>query len=128
MLEIVCWYDTLRISVRLGEWDISNETDCQNRICSDDVVDVPIKEIILHEDYVADAVGHEHDIALILLEHSVASSKWIKPICLPTIEHLKNKSYDNVPLDVAGWGHTSSSPDGKESHRILHIYLICFQI
>lgn len=54
--------------MRLGEWDLSEEIDCQNQICSDKVQDIPVKDIILHEDYNVNSIGHEHDIALILLE------------------------------------------------------------
>lgn len=99
--------------MRLGEWDLTRETDCQNRICADAAIDVPIKEIFIHEDYVADSVGHAYDIALIQLGHSVKLTQWIRPICLPVTEQFKQKNYDTIPLDVHGWGYTSSLPNGK---------------
>lgn len=99
--------------MRLGEWDLKDKNDCQNGICSDPVRNVKIKEIILHEKYDANSISHENDIALLLLEDSVVSTRWIKPICLPTKKNMKKRSYVNVSMDVAGWGHTSSSPNGK---------------
>lgn len=102
-----------RVSVRLGEWDLRSETDCQYHVCSDAVLDVQIKEIIVHEGYNAESITHEHDIALILLNRSVTATEWIKPICLPVENRFKNKSYDNISMDVAGWGYTSSMSNGQ---------------
>lgn len=108
----------LRVSVRLGEWDLRYETDCQYRVCSDAALDVEIKEIKVHEGYSSDSITHEHDIALILLNHSVTATRWIKPICLPIESQFKNKIYDNISMDVAGWGYTSSMSNGKINHSI----------
>lgn len=101
-----------RISVRLGEWDIKSERDCQNQICSDGAVDIPVKEVILHTDYRHDAISQAHDIALIRLNHSVTITKWIRPSCLPIKKSYANKNYNNIEMNVAGWGHTSSLPNG----------------
>lgn len=103
--------------MRLGEWDTSSENDCQNRICSDPVLDVSIKEVIIHESYRVDAINHAYDIALIRLSQSVPTTKWIRPICLPLKKQMQNKIYDNIGMDVAGWGHTSSAPDGNIYQR-----------
>lgn len=110
-----------RISVRLGEWDIRSEIDCQNHICNDAALDIRIKEVIVHEEYQADLGDHEHDIALILLDHSVTATNWIRPICLPIDEELKQKNYNNVEMQVAGWGHTSSLPNGK----FVYVFYAC---
>lgn len=110
-----------RISVRLGEWNVDEEVDCQNHICSDPVLDVPIKEIIAHEEYDPEAMGHENDIALIRLSYSIPNTKWIRPICLPIENKWRTKLYDDIPMDVAGWGHTSSMPNGKK--KIIFFFL-----
>lgn len=101
-----------RISVRLGEWNIDEKIDCQNNICSDPVLDVPMNEIFIHEHYQEDTPNHENDIALLRLAHSVPNTQWIKPICLPIDIEWKKKSFDGVPMVVSGWGHTSSLPNG----------------
>lgn len=98
--------------MRLGEWDLKTDPDCQHQICAESPINIPIKNVIIHENYAGDSVSHEHDIALIQLERSVTFTQWIRPICLPTIDSLKNQNYNNVLMDVAGWGQTSSLPNG----------------
>lgn len=39
-----------RAIVRLGEWDISSEVDCQDGICSDKPVDITIEEVFTRHD------------------------------------------------------------------------------
>lgn len=122
-----------RVSVRLGEWDLKRDVDCQYDICSDAPLDIPIKQIILHESYHVNSNVHEHDIALLLLNRSVAPTRWVQPICLPIKNELKAKSYDDVPMDVAGWGYTSSKPNGNISYRNARhtdsrILMILFQL
>lgn len=109
--EIYSWLSS-RVSVRLGEWDLRYQTDCQYRVCSDAPLDIMVRNIILHSEYSSKSVTHEHDIALILLNRSVTPTRWIKPICLPVQSHFKSKNFENIPMDVAGWGHTSNSPNG----------------
>lgn len=50
----------------------------------------------------------ENDIALLRLSNNVAYTDWIKPICLPTSEHLRTANYENVAMSVAGWGKTEN--------------------
>lgn len=35
-------------------------------------------------------------------------TEYIKPICLPAGDKLKNLNYDDVDLEVAGWGKTEN--------------------
>ncbi|XP_031619775.1 serine protease easter-like [Contarinia nasturtii] len=106
------------ISVRLGEWDKETKIDCQNSICSDPVLDIPIKEVIINKEYRDELINNEHDIALILLNHSVTTTNWIRPICLPIDEELKQKNYDQVEMTVAGWGHTESATDSNRKMQV----------
>lgn len=103
-----------RISVRLGEWDLKRKRDCQHGICASPAIDVAIKEIIIHEKYAASSMNHHHDIALILLEHSVDMTKWIKPICLPLAEMqgFHSENFEHITMDVVGWGYTSNLANG----------------
>lgn len=91
--------------VRLGEWDLNSDPDCQDDLCADEVVDIPIAERIVHENYHPHSRDHENDIALLRLNQSVQFTKWIKPLCLPVVSSLRDKEYDdkNV-LTIAGWG------------------------
>lgn len=104
-------------SVRLGEWDLENENDCDEEdICSDPVRDIPIAESISHENYVPRSQGQLNDIALLRLARSVTYSDWIKPICLPVSAQLKSKNFNGALLTVAGWGKTENG--------IIFVYLI----
>lgn len=91
-------------SIRLGEHNISTERDCQEIDCADPVVNIPIAEVIVHENYIASA--HHDDIALIRLARPVKFTKYITPICLPVSKNLRSKNLDNETMIVAGFGRT----------------------
>lgn len=117
-LIIEC-FSVRRFSVRLGEWDLDEEIDCQDEICSDSVLNVPIKFAIPHELYQPNSHEHAYDIALILLDESIPTTNWIRPICLPIEEHVQNANLDSIPMKVSGWGFTSSLPNGITSTVII---------
>lgn len=94
-------------SVRLGEWDTNTDTDCDRGDCSDPALDVPVEEIIPHENYNPNSKSQENDIALLRLSQSVTYTDFIKPICLPN-DSVKNKNFDGINLEVAGWGKTEN--------------------
>jgi hypothetical protein len=94
-------------SVRLGEWDTASDTDCDEDDCSDPVVDVPVEQIITHENYNPNAKSQENDIALLRLSRPVTYTDFIQPICLPG-ESARNKNFDGIKLEVAGWGKTEN--------------------
>lgn len=120
--------------MRLGEWDLRTNPDCEdvkyhdfisNWIeiepfllhvyvlffqgeCANPVLDVPVAETIVHENYVPQSPLQNNDIALIRLAQSVQFTDWIRPVCLPFSRTLRNKNYDNAPLVVAGFGKTEN--------------------
>ncbi|KAL4097149.1 hypothetical protein QTP88_021973 [Uroleucon formosanum] len=70
-------------------------------------MDVPIKRIIIHEGYNPEGVSN--DIALLKLNHSVAYTEFIQPICLPLLSDVKNIDLRTINMPfVAGWGSTNS--------------------
>lgn len=89
-------------SVRLGEYDLVTEVDCENSECADPVDNIPIAEVIIHENYTAET--HVDDIALIRLTRPVMFTDFINPICLPVAEHLRKKDFTGLPLLVTGFG------------------------
>ncbi|KAJ6637209.1 Serine protease easter [Pseudolycoriella hygida] len=95
-------------SVRLGEWDTNAEEDCDRGDCADPPLDIAVEEVIPHENYNPNSKTQENDIALLRLSQQVTYTDFIKPICLPTADNLKNKNYDGINLDVAGWGKTEN--------------------
>lgn len=104
-------------SVRLGEWNTSTELDCFPPVppftvsddCADPPIDVAVSKIFKHPSYNKD--GQEYnDIAVIRLEKSVNYSYFIKPICLPSDENLRNKTnFAGMKFIVSGWGRTETS-------------------
>lgn len=68
------------------------------------MVDIPIAEAIVHENYIASFTSPENDIALIRLQRSAPHTDYIHPICLPAEKKLQNKNYDKYPMIVAGFG------------------------
>ncbi|CAD7084979.1 unnamed protein product [Hermetia illucens] len=96
-------------SVRLGEWDTTTERDCDVDDCNDPPVDVPIEEYIPHENYQPIPKNQYDDIALLRLSRSVPYTDWVKPVCLPVATHLRSAVFDDISLDVAGWGKTENA-------------------
>lgn len=107
-------------SVRLGEWDTSEPIDCHEGECALPVVDVPVEQLIPHERYNPDSKQQEHDIALVRLSQTVQFTDFVRPICLPLSERLRQQLYDNVVLTVAGWGKTEN---GTNSQKMLKLDL-----
>jgi len=50
----------------------------------------------------------------------IFASDFIKPICLPTAEHLRDFNYEGINLDVAGWGQTEN---GNYFYRLVILIL-----
>jgi len=95
-------------SVRLGEWDTNSDEDCDRGDCSEPPIDVAVEEVIPHESYNPNSKAQENDIALLRLSQPVTYTDFIKPICLPSSESLRNKNYEGINLEVAGWGKTEN--------------------
>lgn len=96
-------------SVRLGEWDTTTNVDCDDsytneRVCNDPHVDIPVEEKIVHESYNPNSKHQHNDITLLRLARNVQYSEFIKPICLPLDNSLRNADLAGAVLDVAGWG------------------------
>lgn len=71
---------------RLGEWDITQEIDCDydslDAPCADKHVDIMIEESIGHPNY--SKALKKNDIALLRLAQKVNFTAFINPICLPS--------------------------------------------
>lgn len=96
-------------AVRLGEWDTTTTNDCDDslvneKVCSDPVVDITVEEKIVHENYESNSKNQHNDIALLRLSRTVKYTDFIKPICLPLDNKLRNSDLSGVELDVSGWG------------------------
>ncbi|KAF2898727.1 hypothetical protein ILUMI_07448 [Ignelater luminosus] len=96
-------------NVRLGEWDLTMDPDCQTLVanveCADKVVKVDVAVQIPHPFY-SKRTGN-NDIGLIRLAKDISYSDYIRPICLPP-ENLPAPPYNSL-LTVAGWGITENN-------------------
>lgn len=114
--------------ISTGEWNTSTDQDCEDDYCSEPVQDIPVVRRIPHELYDPNSKTQNNDIALLRLGHSARFSDFVKPICLPLEPQLRNKNFDNVPLEVAGWGKTETGEwmlITSMNHDEINI--ICFQ-
>ena len=100
--------------IRLGEWDLQSENDCnENKYCNPPVKDVSVEKIIVHESYRPDSIEQFHDIALIRLAEYVDYNEVLKPICLPSAEKFKTLNLDGKKLYVVGWGRTETERQSR---------------
>lgn len=111
--------------VRLGEWDTATDTDCDEKfidgvVCNAPPLDVPIEQLIPHENYDPQAANQHNDIALLRLAQRVTYTDYIKPICLPSEPSLQNNDFVKQTLSVAGWGEKllGKLPESSLKNRI----------
>ncbi|XP_030246495.1 serine protease grass-like [Drosophila navojoa] len=98
--------------VRLGEYKISNETDCGivkgKYECAPPVEDIKIDKVIKHENF--SKFTGLNDIALIKLSKEVVRDENgklknnIRPICLPLNDTLQELAENEEEFLVTGWG------------------------
>ncbi|KAJ8925924.1 hypothetical protein NQ315_009776 [Exocentrus adspersus] len=103
------------VSVRLGEHDRNNATDCSNlgyrTVCAPPPLNIPIEERIAHEDYDPEDANQYHDIALLRLARDVKFTGSVQPVCLPTTKLEQEKNLIGEKLTVAGWGQTENKSE-----------------
>nr|XP_036223913.1 serine protease easter isoform X6 [Bactrocera oleae]XP_036223914.1 serine protease easter isoform X6 [Bactrocera oleae] len=105
--------DWLVSAVRLGEWDTKTNPDCEvdvrgEKDCAPPHIDVPVESAIPHPRYDPNSLNQVNDIALLRLKNTVTFTDFIRPICLPLNDNLRTATFDDIIMDVAGWGKTES--------------------
>lgn len=114
-----------RISVRLGEHQITTNPDCRTKdgkyTCAPPVEDIGVEQVFIYERF----SNIYNDIALVKLARDVEfkskcplgilftkqfliifSTGSIKPICLPINETLQQETNNITSFTVTGWGAT----------------------
>ncbi|XP_037071855.1 CLIP domain-containing serine protease 14D-like [Pollicipes pollicipes] len=101
-------------TVRVGEHDLTKDTDCVGSDCAGPVQDFQIEEIISHKEYNSPN-RFWNDIALLRLNKPINKqlSTFVDSICLP-FDSFRTQSLDDQRLYVAGFGLTSAFGDSSE--------------
>ncbi|XP_034476256.1 serine protease grass-like [Drosophila innubila] len=104
-----CFNNQELLYVRLGEHNITSDTDCRLNsqklhVCAPPVQNLAIERVFLHEQY-SQQTGH-NDIALVKLKYDVENTVSIKPICLPVNETLQKLVETLSIFRITGWGKT----------------------
>lgn len=106
--ELPDWAHVVR--VRLGEWDLESELDCNDdNVWNAKPLDVGLESHVVHEDY--DSANLHYDIALIKLAKVVTFTEYISPVCLPLTQELQNQPEAGKLFTVIGWGTTERGQD-----------------
>lgn len=101
-----------RYRVRLGEWDLNLDEDCQyveGRLACNDrpPTDIPVEIIVNHKLYDYKSQGYLYDIALLKLIHPAEYSALISPVCLPSWSK-DEPTIAGRNFTATGWGKTHS--------------------
>jgi len=105
---------TKLVGVRLGEWDMTSNPDCDasyvnEEVCAPPVNDYGIEELIIHEKYSPTSFNQHNDLALIRLSQKVKFNDFVRPICLQSNSALRNANVVGQSLVVTGFGRTESA-------------------
>ncbi|XP_062545259.1 CLIP domain-containing serine protease B15-like [Armigeres subalbatus] len=96
--------------VRFSEWDALSKENCTTiesgeQICRQEYA---IDKIIVHPKYNKTVPNKVHDITLLRLTEDVEFSKYVRPICLPFENAIREMPIDDEDFTVTGWGQTET--------------------
>lgn len=111
---------SIRVGVRLGEYDLTKEIDCQGNTCADPLQVIGIEQKIPHEGYNEKNKNRANDIGMIRLNSEVTFTDYVRPICLPSSINSPRTS-PNEKFVSAGWGRSTTSKNCQETIRIIII-------
>jgi hypothetical protein len=103
--------------VRLGEWNLRTNPDCDQSflpksVCAPPAIDMRIAQTIVHENFLPFSTNQQNDIAMLNLEQNVEFNDFVRPICLPLPSRF-TQEFNDIPLIVAGFGKTENSDSSK---------------
>ncbi|CAH4031754.1 unnamed protein product [Pieris brassicae] len=117
-----CVVDKTILGVRIGEFDISSDEDCEyepslSPVCEKHIQDMRVKMAIPHSEY--RPMPPTNDIALLRMEDKIdLSFTNVEPICLPITPELQNTVLEYKTGTVAGWGMTET---GREATKLMKV-------
>lgn len=97
-------------AVRLGEWNLSTNPDCDDsfineKVCANSYIDVGVEGTVIHENYLPQSFNQHNDIALLRLSLKIVFTEFIKPICTTG----SSASLIGQSVMVTGFGKTESA-------------------
>ncbi|XP_026479346.1 phenoloxidase-activating factor 1-like [Ctenocephalides felis] len=97
--------------VRLGEYDITTDQDCDSftQECADLPQDLKVEKVFVHPEFNSAMKNQHHDIAVIKLTQEARYNYFVQPICLPVPDHRDLDKMEGRSLFVSGWGLTEKS-------------------
>jgi len=115
--------------VVLGEYDIGSENDCAEvgggEKCASKAQFIPIKDVIIYENYKNTEFTSGHDIALVRLETPATlfiedENVLVAPVCLPLDSQCPEctgpwADFISRNMTVAGWGAVDNDGSSGES-------------
>ncbi|XP_055528727.1 CLIP domain-containing serine protease B4-like [Wyeomyia smithii] len=107
--------------LRLGEWDLNQDPDCdEDYECNEAVRFANVEQIIMHPSYNRSKI---HDIALLRMQSALPANytNHIIPVCLPKTKELLRNSFSNYNVTIVGWGFTEAV---KRSSRKMSTNLV----
>lgn len=101
---------TRLVGVRLGEWNVLTNPDCDDslideHVCNNPYFDVGIEALDIHERYLPQSRNQHNDIAVIRMSQRVNFNDFIRPIC---IDPEPQGSLIGQSVVVAGFGKTET--------------------
>ncbi|CAF4799253.1 unnamed protein product [Pieris macdunnoughi] len=108
--------------VRIGEFDVSTDMDCEYEAgvypnCENHIQNMRVEMAIPHSEY--RRMPPTNDIALLRMQGEIDfSHSNVEPICLPITPELKNKVLDFKTGTVAGWGVTET---GTQATKLMKV-------
>ncbi|XP_075210647.1 serine protease ea-like [Lycorma delicatula] len=113
--------ETLRIvSVRVGEFDLSNNPDCTQIFCALPVQDVPLGHVVVHPGY--SSKNYRHNVALLVLKNRLNYSVTVQPICL----HQSHSPLEGSRAKLVGWGKLPGDTETRKRQQQLELPVISF--
>lgn len=81
-------------SNRLSEHNLASKIDCEceTQECADPIIEMPIDETTVHENYDPESFSQHNCIALIRLVKPITYSDFVLPICMPVDEYFRTKT------------------------------------
>jgi len=103
-----------------GDDDGSHQCLLENK-CADKALELRVDKWDIYPGYVSDINGIPlNDIAIITLETPVNFTKFIQPICLPTLDNINSKE---EKFTISGWGNTATGLERFRPSQVLQ-YLV----